>query len=86
MFFVYIMDVPRLYHNKLYKIEVSDLMERIKYLSDSELQRIDQASRALLWEVGVEVACEEPLEYYEKAGCTVDWKNKRVRIPDDVIS
>ena len=61
-------------------------MERIKYLSDSELQRIDQASRALLWEVGVEVACEEPLEYYEKAGCTVDWKNKRVRIPDDVIS
>lgn len=61
-------------------------MERLKYLSDSELMRIDQASRALLWEVGVEVACDEPLDYYEKAGAVVDRKTRRVKIPDNVIS
>ena len=30
-------------------------MARFKLLSDADLLRIDQASRALLWEVGVEV-------------------------------
>ena len=62
------------------------VMKRLEYLSESEIRRIDQASRALLWEVGVEIAEEEPLDYYEKAGAVVDRKTRRVRIPDHVIS
>lgn len=61
-------------------------MKNIKYLSDIELLRIDQASRALLWEVGIEVSDEESLHYYEKAGAVIDTKNRKVRIPDYVIS
>ena len=47
-------------------------MARFKLLSDADLLRIDQASRALLWEVGVEVHDERALDYYEKAGAHVD--------------
>ena len=43
------------------------VVERFKLLSDAELLRIDQASRALLWEVGLVVENEEAKEYFEKA-------------------
>lgn len=61
-------------------------MASFKLLGDADLLRIDQASRALLWEVGVEVHDERALEYYERAGAYVDRVNHRVRVPDHLIS
>lgn len=61
-------------------------MARFKLLSDADLLRIDQASRALLWEVGVEVHDERALDYYEKAGAHVDRQKCRVKVPDYLIS
>lgn len=61
-------------------------MARFRLLSDADMLRIDQASRALLWEVGVEIRDERAMEYYEKAGAHVDRQNFRVKVPDYLIS
>ena len=61
-------------------------MERFKILTDEECMRIDQASRALLSEMGTKVDNDEALWYYEKAGCHVDKANNIVRVPDYVIN
>lgn len=61
-------------------------MERFKILSDADLLRIDQASRALLMEVGVEIHDERAMDYYEKAGAHVDRDNHRVYVPDYLIT
>lgn len=61
-------------------------MDRYKLLSDADLLRIDQASRALLWEIGLLVENEEAQFYFEKAGAHVDKKTNMVRFPDYVIS
>lgn len=58
----------------------------IKILSDQEMSDIDQASRALLWEVGTLAENEEALDLFEKAGAVVDRDKKLVRIPDHVIN
>ena len=62
------------------------IMERFKILTDSEILRIDQASRALLWEVGVEVTDSRARDYYAKAGAVVDNATNMVRIPDWLIT
>jgi trimethylamine--corrinoid protein Co-methyltransferase len=59
---------------------------RLKVLSDKEILKIDQASRAVLWEVGTQVNHEEGLDWFDKAGARVDPKTKMVRIPDHVIN
>ena len=61
-------------------------MERFKLLSDADLLRIDQASRALLWEVGSEVNDPRALDYFEQAGAKVDRSINRVYIPDHLIT
>ena len=61
-------------------------MVTFKLLSDADLLRIDQASRALLWEVGVEVHDERAMDYYEGAGAHVDREKCMVRVPDYVIT
>ncbi len=61
-------------------------MGTFKLLSDADLLRIDQASRALLWEVGVEVHDERAMDYYEKASAHVDREKCMVRVPDYVIT
>lgn len=61
-------------------------MERFKLLSDADLLRIDQASRALLWEVGSYVGDPLAMDYFEKAGAKVDRENCRVYIPDYLIT
>jgi trimethylamine--corrinoid protein Co-methyltransferase len=58
----------------------------IKLLNDQEILKIDQASRALLLEVGTHVPHEEGLEIFDKAGAWVDFKTQMVRIPDHVIN
>ncbi|GAB6146916.1 trimethylamine methyltransferase family protein [Desulfocicer niacini] len=55
-------------------------------LSDREMFDIDQASRALLWEVGTLAENDEAMDYFEKAGAVVDRTKKLVRIPNHVIN
>jgi len=58
----------------------------IKVLNDKEILKIDQASRALIMEVGTHVQDDEALEVFKKAGAFVDFNSKMVRIPDHVIN
>lgn len=58
----------------------------IKILNDEEMLAIDQASRALLWEVGTLAENEEALALFEKAGAVVDREKQLVKIPDHVIN
>ena len=60
--------------------------ERFRLLNDDQLRMIDQASRALLWEVGIKVDADDALDYYENFGCTVDRESHMVRIPNSVIN
>ncbi len=55
-------------------------------LNEREMLDIDQASRALLWEVGTLAENEEAMDYFEAAGAVVDRTAKIVRIPDHVIN
>jgi trimethylamine--corrinoid protein Co-methyltransferase len=59
---------------------------RIQVLSEPEMLKIDQASRALLLEVGIQTDDEEAMELFHQAGAFVDSKNKNVRIPSHVIN
>lgn len=61
-------------------------MERFKILTEEELMRIDQSSRALLRDMGTTVSCDEALYYYEKVGCHIDKSKSIVRVPDHVIN
>ncbi len=62
------------------------MQPKLKVLSDQELQKIDQASRALLMEIGTHVPHEESLEILDKAGAKVDPKTQVVKIPDYLIN
>ena len=59
---------------------------RIRVLSDAECLKIDQASRSLLMEVGVQTDNEEALELFHQAGAFVDSKSRMVKIPSHVIN
>jgi trimethylamine--corrinoid protein Co-methyltransferase len=59
---------------------------RIQVLSEPEMLKIDQASRALLLEVGIQTDHEEAMELFHKAGALIDSNNKNVRIPSHVIN
>jgi trimethylamine---corrinoid protein Co-methyltransferase len=59
---------------------------RIQVLSEPEMLKIDQASRALLLEVGIQTDHKEAMELFHKAGALVDSNNKNVRIPSHVIN
>ena len=59
---------------------------RLKVLNDQEMLKIDQASRALLKEVGTLAENDVALELFDKAGAWVDPKKKIVKIPDHVIN
>jgi len=59
---------------------------KVSVLNHEEMVRIDQASRALLMEVGIHTENEEALELYQKAGAFVDPKRKIVKIPGHVIN
>ena len=59
---------------------------RVNVLNREEMVMVDQASRALLMEVGIHTESEEASELYRKAGAIVDPKRKVVKIPDHVIN
>ena len=70
----------------LYSKEGEHMQPRLKVLNDQELLKIDQASRALLREVGTYVPHEESLEIFHQAGANVDAKTQVVKIGDHLIN
>jgi len=54
---------------------------RMKVLSEPEMLKIDQASRAVLKEIGTLADNEEALDLFNQAGAHVDPKKKIVKIP-----
>jgi len=59
---------------------------RMKVLSEPEMLKIDQASRAVLKEIGTLADNEEALDLFNQAGAHVDPKKKLVKIPDHIIN
>ena len=59
---------------------------RMKVLSEPEMLKIDQASRAVLREIGTLADNEEALDLFNQAGARVDPKKKIVKIPDHIIN
>lgn len=59
---------------------------KVSVLNKEEMVMIDQASRALLMEVGIETSNEEALELFHKAGASVDPQKKVIKIPGHVIN
>ena len=57
----------------------------IQMLSQGEIERIDATTRRILHEVGILVENRDALELFQDAGAEVDFENKLVRIPHDVI-
>ena len=56
-----------------------------KVLSDDQINRIHQASLAILERVGVVVPHEEVLRRFADSGASVDWEKQHVRIPPDLV-
>lgn len=59
---------------------------KLNVLTNKEMFEIDQASRALLMEIGTHVYDIEALEIFKKAGALVDFNSQMVRIPDHIIN
>jgi trimethylamine--corrinoid protein Co-methyltransferase len=57
----------------------------IKMLEQGEIEQIDEASRRILREVGIIVEKRDALEIFQDAGAEVNFENKLVNIPNDVI-
>ncbi len=59
--------------------------QRLNFLSPDQVHQVDQAVLQVLWEVGVRVEWLPALEMYSQSGCQVDFPNRIVRIPPDVL-
>ena len=57
----------------------------IQMLSQEEIEHIDATSRRILHEVGILVEKRDALEIFQDASAEVDFENKLVRIPSNVI-
>lgn len=57
----------------------------LKILSDDDILAIDKATRNILATHGIQLADEEGLREFEKAGCKVDRSTNIVKIPSEVI-
>lgn len=62
------------------------MVPSVSVLNDAEVKEIDQASRLLLQDVGVQVTHDEALKLYEKAGARVNADEGIVKIPSHVIN
>ena len=61
------------------------LIEPIRYLNQEEMQRIHQAALRILDEVGMQVDSKEALEFLKAFGCWVDFDQRRVKFPSDLV-
>ncbi len=58
---------------------------RVKILNDQDLEKIHQATLKVLEKVGVRFPSEKALKVFAEAGAKVDFKNRNVRIPSDLL-
>lgn len=58
---------------------------KFELFSDDEIRQIDQATRDVLANYGVQVSDDECLQVFKKGGCEVDEKTRMVKIPSYVI-
>lgn len=58
----------------------------LKYLSDAQIEEINEGSLSLLENTGIEVDHEGGLKALEKAGAKVDYPTKRARIPRELVA
>lgn len=58
----------------------------IDIFSQDGIEAVDIATRDVLSNFGVQVSDDEALKVFEKNGCEVDFKTKRVKIPDVVLN
>jgi trimethylamine--corrinoid protein Co-methyltransferase len=70
---------------KIQPLEIKPGM-RITVLNAVELGHIQQASLDILEQTGIKFYSEKALKIFSEAGADVDFKNKIVRIPEDILS
>jgi trimethylamine--corrinoid protein Co-methyltransferase len=58
---------------------------QLKVLDDSQIKSLHSATVELLMDVGVKLLHDEALEIMKSKGCSVDFKRKIVRIPEEVL-
>ncbi len=58
---------------------------RLSILDDSDIRMIDQAALTILNEVGVYMPSEKALRVMHETGSKVDFENKKVKIPSDIV-
>ena len=58
----------------------------LKVLSEREVLQIIEGNFTVLERTGIVVEDPDVLKLMESAGCKVDYSNKRVRIPESVIT
>jgi trimethylamine--corrinoid protein Co-methyltransferase len=58
---------------------------RLNFLSEDEIQQVNQAILQVLWEVGVRVEWQPALEVYAQNGCKVDFSRQIVKISENVL-
>ena len=57
----------------------------LNFLSEDEVQQVNQAVLQVLWEVGVKVEWQPALEVYAQNGCKVDFHSQIVKIPENAL-
>src|SRR5665811_1410995 len=57
----------------------------LKFLSEEDLKAIHIATVEILSEVGIRMECEPALEIFKDFGAEVDFKNKIVKIGEDLL-
>jgi len=57
----------------------------LKFLADSEIEKIHVQSLQILQNVGIEVNHVQALKMLEKEGAKVDFQTQRVKIPQELV-
>jgi trimethylamine--corrinoid protein Co-methyltransferase len=57
----------------------------LRVLSDDQIQTIHQTALSLLQKIGVVVKEPRALDFFKKAGASIDKENELVRIPPDIV-
>jgi len=57
----------------------------LEILTEEELEAIHKGTLEVLWTTGVRIEHDRALKLLEKNGCKVDYENKRVKIPPDLV-
>ena len=60
-------------------------LEPIRFLSWEEMQRIHDAAKQILEEVGMEIRSHRALDYLADAGCRIDRNRWRVTFPEEYV-